>query len=431
MGSHWCSGAGRSPFVRIVLALLVLFAATPPASAYSVLTHEQVVDRVWATDLQPLLLQRYPGLTVDQLHVAHAYAYGGAIVDDLGYYPKGNHLFSDLAHYVRSGDLIEAMLKESRDSNEFAFALGMLAHYSGDSFGHPAVNETVGIEFPKLRRRFGPVVTYEDNPSAHLRVEYSFDIVQIGKYRFPSTAYADFVGFQISTTLLARVYPQVYGLPLSQVLPNPDLAIGTFRYAVGTVLPKLSSAALKSYRAQFMKEDPKFNPREYLYKLQRKQFDKQWGTKYQRPGWLQRLLADIIVHLPKIGPLRALAFRAPTAQAESLYLQSVATTIGHYQEYIAAERADVLHLPNRNLDTGAAVHRGDYRLADETYFQLVRQLAASDFATASPILRNNILGFYSEPAGAPDPGLSPRERADLQGWLQLLAATAATPVPAR
>ncbi|HXR97765.1 MAG TPA: zinc dependent phospholipase C family protein [Terriglobales bacterium] len=408
----------RQPFALLAVLLMVL-AMAPPGHAYSILTHEQLIELVWISDLQPLLLRRYPGLTPAELRDAHAFAYGGAIVDDVGYYPYGNHLFSDLAHYARSGDLVAAMLDQSRDANEFAFALGMLAHYTADCFGHPAVNESVGLEFPALQRRFGHVVTYEDNPAAHMRVEFSFDILQIAKYRYPTQAYGDFVGFKISVPLLTRVYASVYGLPLERVLPDPELAIGSFRYAVGTVLPKLDAAALQSYRKQFFQQDPAFNPDAYRYGLKRAQFERQWGRKYRHPSLLARLLAECIVHLPKVGPLRGLEFRRPTAAAETLYLKSIDITIAQFRESLAAEGYHALRLPNRNLDTGADTRRGDYRLADQTYFQLTAALAADGFTAVSPGLRDDILAFYAMPAVD---GLSRRDSARLQGWLRRLQA---------
>src|SRR5207248_860097 len=102
------------------------------ASAYSVLTHEEIVDLLWAAEIRPLLLTRYPELTEQQITEAHAYAYGGAVIQDLGYYPFGSREFSDLVHYVRSGDFVRELLLESQDVNEFAFALGALSHYASE-----------------------------------------------------------------------------------------------------------------------------------------------------------------------------------------------------------------------------------------------------------------------------------------------------------
>ena len=135
----------------------------------------------------------------------------------MGYYPFGNKYFSDLTHYVRSGDFIVNLLKEASDLNEYAFALGALAHYSADNCGHPTINQVVGIEFPKLARKFGKEVTYEDNPKAHIRTEFGFDVTQVAKNRYTSDRYHDFIGFEISKPVLERAFLDTYGIPLSEV----------------------------------------------------------------------------------------------------------------------------------------------------------------------------------------------------------------------
>src|SRR6204780_4810985 len=154
---------------RAVASFLVVLMCSGGLSAYSVLTHEEIVDLLWTDEIRPLLLKRYPGLSEDQLNEAHAYAYGGAVIQDLGYYPFGSKEFSNLVHYVRSGDFVRELLLESQDANEYAFALGALAHYASDIAGHPAVNQSVAIEYPKLRAKFGKSVVYAENKSAHLK----------------------------------------------------------------------------------------------------------------------------------------------------------------------------------------------------------------------------------------------------------------------
>jgi hypothetical protein len=146
--------------IRAVTILLIVLMCSDGASAYSVLTHEEIVDLLWTDPIQPLLLKRYPALSEDQIREAHAYAYGGAVIQDLGYYPFGNREFSNLVHYVRSGDFVRELLLESQDVNEYAFALGALSHYESDIVGHPAVNQSVAIQYPKLRAKFGESVRY-------------------------------------------------------------------------------------------------------------------------------------------------------------------------------------------------------------------------------------------------------------------------------
>src|SRR5690348_8757394 len=103
---------------RGLIFLLCLFTCTL-ASGYSLLTHEEIVDIAWKDDLVPLLLKRYPAASEKQLHEAHAYAYGGCLIQDIGYYPFGNKFFSDLTHYVRSGDFVANLIRESEDLDEY------------------------------------------------------------------------------------------------------------------------------------------------------------------------------------------------------------------------------------------------------------------------------------------------------------------------
>jgi hypothetical protein len=133
----------KTPLFAFVLCVLLM--CSGGSVAYSVLTHEEIVDLLWKDEIRSLLVKRFPALTEDQITEAHAYAYGGAVIQDMGYYPFGSRQFSDLAHYVRSGDFVHMMLVESRDPNEYAFAMGALAHYASDIAGHPAVNEAVAM----------------------------------------------------------------------------------------------------------------------------------------------------------------------------------------------------------------------------------------------------------------------------------------------
>ena len=216
-------------FFRPVIFAGLLLGLAPLCAAYSVLTHEEVVDLLWKDDIQPLLTKRFPDATADDLKKAHAFAYGGSLVQDMGYYPFGNKYFSDLTHYVRSGDFIVKMINESSDLNEYAFALGALAHYSADNLGHPIVNQAVGLEFPKLRKKFGKEVTYADDPKAHIRTEFGFDVTQVAKNNYTSDRYHDFIGFEVSKPVLERAFQDTYSLELVDVLAKEDLAIGTFR----------------------------------------------------------------------------------------------------------------------------------------------------------------------------------------------------------
>ncbi|HET9130293.1 MAG TPA: zinc dependent phospholipase C family protein, partial [Terriglobia bacterium] len=194
-----------SGFIAIAIALILLWST--PASPYSVLSHEEVVDLLWTSEIRPILLKRFPKMTEDQIREARSYAYGGAVIQDLGYYPFGSREFSNLVHYVRSGDFVVELMKESKDANEYAFAIGALAHYTADFTGHPTVNHAVAILNPKLRAKFGDSITYAENKTAHVRTEFGFDVVQVAKKQYVSQQYHDFIGFQVSKDLLERVFP--------------------------------------------------------------------------------------------------------------------------------------------------------------------------------------------------------------------------------
>jgi hypothetical protein len=385
--------------IRLGLAVVLLHACmVPPSAAYSVLTHEEVVDLVWKDNFLPLLKKRFPTATDDELKKAHAFAYGGSLIQDMGYYPFGNKYFSDLTHYVRTGDFIVNMINEASDLNEYAFALGALAHYSADNTGHPTVNKAVGIEFPKLRKKFGDVVTYEDDPKAHIRVEFGFDVTQVAKNRYTSDRYHDFIGFEIAKPVLERAFQDTYNLPLNDVLTKEDLAFGTFRRAISQIIPEMTRVALLTRRAEIVKETPNFRARQFRYYLSRTSYQREWGKGYRRPGWRTRLLAFILRFMPKIGPFRALDFKVPSHRTEDLYIASVDLTIENYKKLLTESSSGKLHLTNTDFDTGHDTHAGEYALTDKTYEHLLDQLAAHNFDKITAELRNNILAFYSDPA---------------------------------
>src|SRR5207302_11222571 len=229
-----------------VIVCVAIFST--PGTAYSVLTHEQVVDLAWEGQIQRMLIERFPHAKPEDLRHAHAFAYGGSVVQELGYYPFGKQYFSDLLHYVRSGDFVSALLSESSDINEYAFALRALAHYSSDNVGHPVVNKVVALEFPKLRAKHGNEVTYADDPKAHIRTEFGFDMTQVAKNRYTSDRYHDFIGFEVAKPLLERTFQKTYSIPLSDVIADEDLAIGSFRRSISKVIPAMTRVALLARR---------------------------------------------------------------------------------------------------------------------------------------------------------------------------------------
>jgi Zinc dependent phospholipase C len=393
-GSWRLLSASTAAFVVIVLI------CSMPSSAYSVLTHEEIVDLLWTDEIRPLLLKRYPGLSEDQLKEAHAYAYGGAVIQDLGYYPFGSREFSDLVHYVRSGDFVRELLLESQDVNEYAFALGALSHYASDIAGHPAVNLAVAIEYPKLRAKYGKSVRYAQDKTAHLKTEFGFDTVQVAKNRYASQQYHDFIGFQVSKALLERVFPIVYGMQLKDVLTHEDLAVGSYRFAVSRMIPEMTQVALQTHKKDLMRETPDFAKKKFLYHLSRSDYEKQWGKDYVKPGAGTRILSTILRYMPKIGPFKGLAFNNPTPQTEGLYFKSINTTVDQYRAFLEEVRNDSLAPPNCDLDSGQPTKPAEYSLTDDAYAKLLAELSERKFNLTSPELRANILQFYSDPSAA-------------------------------
>lgn len=382
--------------VRAVAVMIVMLLCGSGLLAYSVLTHEEIVDLLWTDELRPLLLQRFPTLTEDQLKEAHAYAYGGAVIQDLGYYPFGSVEFSNLVHYVRSGDFVRELLAQSQDANECAFALGALAHYASDIAGHPAVNQSVSIQYPKLRAKFGNSVRYAQSHTAHLKTEFGFDMVQVAKNRYASQQYHDFIGFQVSKSLLERTFPIVYGVELKDVLSHEDLAVGSYRFAVSRMIPQMTQVALRTHKKDMMKEDPSFAKKKFLYRLSRSDYEKEWGKDYIKPDFGTRFWSVILRYMPRIGPFKALAFNNPTSQTEEMYFKSVNTTVDQYRIYLQHIRAGSLVLANCDFDTGKETVAAEYSLTDETYANLLGQLAERKFDLTSADLRDNILNFYCD-----------------------------------
>jgi hypothetical protein len=382
--------------VRVAVLLLVVLMCSGGLSAYSVLTHEQIVDLAWTDQIRPLLLKRYPGLSEDQIREAHAYAYGGAVIQDLGYYPFGSREFSNLVHYVRSGDFVLELLLESQDANEYAFALGALSHYAADIAGHPAVNEAVAIEYPKLRAKFGNSVRYAQDKTAHLKTEFGFDTVQVAKNRYASEQYHDFIGFKVSKDLLERTFPVVYGVELKDVLTHEDLAIGSYRFAVSELIPRMTQVALQIHKKELMRETPNFAKQKFLYRLSRSNYEKEWGKDYVKPGLGTRILSTLLRFMPKIGPFKGLAFNNPTPQTEDLYIKSINTTVDQYRIFLEQVRTDTLVLPNCDFDSGKPTKAAEYSLTDDSYAKLLDQLSERKFDRTSPELRANILDFYSD-----------------------------------
>jgi hypothetical protein len=355
------------------------------ASAYSVLAHEALIDALWDDALVGLLRQKFPNATAEEVTQSRAFAYGGSVIQDLGYYPFGSHFFTNVLHYVRSGDFVEAMVRESKTIDEYAFALGALAHYASDTSGHPiAVNRAVPLMYPKLRAKYGDEVTYVQDPRRHIMVEFAFDVAQLASGKFQAEAYHGFIGFEVSKELLERAFMQTYGLEMKDVFLDEDLAIGTYRFAVSKLIPDLTRAAARND-----KNAP-------VYAFTRQDFEKEYGTKYKRPGFFARLIVLLAKIMPRIGPFRTLSYEPPTPEAERLFLESFAQSRTRYRGMLDTLRANRLNLQNLDFDTGQPTTRGEYSLADETYADLVKKLA--DRKDVPDAMRQDINRFYGRPA---------------------------------
>jgi hypothetical protein len=421
--------SGWGPWgIRVVAVFLIMLVCTSGSYAYSVLTHEEIIDLVWTDEIRPLLLKRFPGLTEEQITEAHAYAYGGAVIQDLGYYPFGSTEFSNLVHYVRSGDFVRELLLQSQDANEYAFALGALAHYASDIAGHPAVNRSVSIQYPKLRAKYGNSVRYAEDHTAHLKTEFGFDMVQVAKNRYASQQYHDFIGFQVSKPLLERTFPIVYGVELKDVLTHEDLAIGSYRFAVSRMIPQMTQIALRTHKKDMMKETPTFAKKKFLYRLSRSEYEKDWGKDYTKPDFSTRLWSVLLRYMPKIGPFKALAFNNPTPQTEDLYFKSINTTVDQYRIYLQQIRAGSLELANSDFDTGKITKAAEYSLTDDSYAKLLGQLSDRKFNLTTTDLRDDILQFYSDLSAAIE------TKKDKDRWQSVLTSLdqlkLVTPVPA-
>lgn len=377
------------------MALLLSFAGT--CKGYSVLSHQALIDSAWDVAMKPLILKRFPNATPDELREAHSYAWGGAVIQDMGYYPFGSTLFSDLTHYVRSGDFVVALIRDSQDVNEYAFALGALAHYAADNDGHRmATNRAVPMLYPKLREKYGDVVVYDENPAAHLKVEFGFDVLQVARGHYAPDDYRNHIGFEVSKDLLSKAFEETYSLKMDSIFTRYDLALGTYRYAVGGVIPKMTTVAWQTKKEEITASDPSMTRKRFLYHLSRASYRKNWGKQYQQPTFGERILALFVRILPKVGPLRALSFRVPTPDAEKLFMASFNEALRDYQHFDGEIQNGNLTLENDNFDTGTVTVPGEYPLADRTYVDLIDRLAKNHFVGISPQLRQDILSYFGD-----------------------------------
>jgi len=398
--------ASKSSIRRTLLGigLIFLLSAANPCEAYSVFTHQQIIDLAWDDSIRPLLLQRYPHATADELDVAHSYAYGGCIIQDLGYYPFGHDFFSDLTHYVRSGDFIINLLRQAHDINEYAFAIGALSHYVGDSIGHEyAVNPATALAFHKLGKKYGPSVSYQEGPHAHIRTEFGFDIDQLTAHRFAPQRFLDEIGFRVPHRQLRDAFRATYGLHLNEVLGREFPAVRSYRSSARKFIPLIAFSEIVIHKHHFDQDPHDIAFDTYMGRVARADYQKHFSHAYKRPGIGAHLLAILIPVMPRIGALSYLAIKDPTVETEELYMVSVNLCLDDYSLYLkklAEGPVSNLVLQDRDLDTGEVSKPGAYRLTDKTYAKLLRQIVSRPDRPVLPGIRRDILAYYADP-GAP------------------------------
>jgi hypothetical protein len=412
----------RAVFVFLLVCMLIW---PSNSSAYAVLAHEAIIDAVWETHIKPLLLARFPGSTEEQLSEAQAYAYGGSIIQDMGYYPYGSHFFSDLTHYVRSGDFVQALLRDAKDLDEFAFAVGALAHYAADNDGHRiATNRAVPLLYPKLKKKYGDTISYEQDPLAHTKTEFGFDVLEVAHESYAPDGYHDLIGFEVSQDLLDRAFQQTYGLQLKDILLDEDKALNSYRHAVSKTIPTATKVAWSLKKDEIKTDFPDITRKKFRYNLSKSNYEREWGKNYQKPTFRERFLAFLYKLIPKFGPLKVLQFRTPTPEAQRMFLASFNSTLDQYRRLIVELRSGHLDLPNDNFDVGEATGPGKYGLNDDAHAKLLDKLAEQKFAGMSSELRDELLHFYSEPDAPYATKRDPKAWANVQSELALLKSSA-------
>ena len=429
----------RRRLLPYALLLFALCLVPSPAAPYSVQTHEQIIDLTWQRTIRPLLLSRYPNLTPEQLKEAHAFAYGGCAIQDMGYYPFSQMFFSDLTHYVRSGDFIIALFRESRTANELAFAIGALSHFIADNIGHPAaVNIAVPVEFPDLEQRYGPVVNYAQGKHQHVRTEFAFDINELSKERLAPSKYLEHVGLRIPQPLLEKAFFQTYGLEMRRDLHFRGRMIDGYRFAVRSFIPKIADAELLLHKKDFPADTPGAPLDQLKAELTQADFENGWSTYRHKPGFGAHLFAAFIFILPKVGVLSDLSVRGPSVKTQEDYVESLNRAVEFFRNTLTHYSAIPTAIPNRDLDTGAKVRPGGYILTDQTYARLLDLLVtryakgptqSNPTQTIPTGLKEDLLAYYADPDAPITTKKNPARWAKVQSQLAILTNMKDTPNP--
>jgi hypothetical protein len=407
---------------RASALLLCLLLVCPQAGAYSLLTHEQLIDLTWQSSVVPLLRSRYPGITPKELERARSYAYAGCVIQDIGYYPFGDAFFSNLTHYVRTGDFVVRLFRDAKDANQLAFAIGALSHYVGDNVGHSvATNRAVPVEFPKLEAKYGPVVTYGEDEHAHVQTEFAFDINEIAHRRLAPVHYLRHVGLNVPVKQVSEAFYETYGLSKNfSKARTGGINVRGYRFAVRSFIPRIAYAVTLLHRKHMPADTPGPELQKLESEVAKVAAENNWDKYRKKAGIGTYTLAGIIFVLPKIGPLKLVAIKGPDAATEEEYVRSVNLSTELLSANMTRLGRPHQTLSNRDLDTGAPVHPGSYRLTDETYAKLVRRLVADPHHTIPPGLKADILNYYADPDAPIHTKNKPEEWARVQADLQTL-----------
>ncbi len=411
----------HGPFRSILCSLILLSAQllwTTNSAAYSVFTHEEIIDLAWNDSIRPILLARFPGATEQELRIAHSFAYGGCAIQDMGYYPFGKDFFSNLTHYVRTGDFITWMFRNAGTINELAFAMGALSHYLGDSIGHSeAINPATSIAFPKLARKYGSSVTYGESPHSHIRTEFAFDVGELTNAEFAPPAYLKYIGFRVPRKFLEQAFLNTYGFELHDVLGKAHSSLRSYRTSVRSFIPTFAEGEVVLHGHRFPpqnEEDPVY--KQFKSRVSRTSYERRWKHTYRGPGFKAHLIAILIFLTPRIGAASDLAIKIPTPETQENYLKSVNHTEASFRrelEKIAAQPDPPTSLANLDLDTGDPVKRGEYELADIAYEQLLMRITSKPKRVVPADLKRDLLDFYAETAPEGDPPKEVEDRLDV------------------
>ncbi|MDB5030085.1 MAG: hypothetical protein JWP71_806 [Mucilaginibacter sp.] len=381
----------------LFLFLLIICIVPLRVKAYSVLTHEAIIDASWEKSIKPLLKKRFPEATDADLLIAHSYAYGGSLMTDIGYSPFGSTYFTNLIHYVRSGDFVNNLISESQNLNEFSYALGALCHYMADRYGHSVgTNIVVPMVYPKLKEKFGSVVTYEENHIAHSRVEIAFDVLQIARGNYASQAYHDFIGFNVAKPVLEKAFLKTYGQDINEIFGNLDRSINNFRWAIHSLMPTVTRSAWALKKNEIKKSMPGITSQKFHYRMRRKKYYEEFGHDLDKPKLKEQIIAFLLTIAPKVGPFRVFRFKEVSKKGEKQFIKSFDTVMDKYAVALAQINYRKPNLPNVDFDTGSKTEYGEYVLTDKTYDELVDKLVQNKFVNLTLPLKQNIINFYNK-----------------------------------